>query len=422
MSDVSIEGNLPHRQRGERVGEASSRADLQALEYAAVLNQLDEGVIVTDTAGQITFVNEAAVRLHGVKKLQVDPDSYSETYHLFRLDGTPYPSHELPLARSVLKGETVVDARWLIRRPDGTEILAIGTATPLVDQLGIQQGSVLTIRDDTARHAAELELSDLNATLEDRIGQAMAEQAAAEDALRQGQKMEAVGQLTGGIAHDFNNLLTVVLGSADLLSRRLLNADDPKAQRHLDNIMSATNKAAALTQRLLAFSRRQPLDPKPTNINALITDLADLVQRSIGETIVFETVLGTVADLAIVDAPQLENVILNLALNARDAMPGGGNFRLETALRRRPSETSEGDGRFVAISAIDDGIGMSPELMSRVFEPFFTTKEPGKGTGLGLSMIYGFVKQSGGHIEIESSEGQGTAIHILLPLAETNPN
>lgn len=391
--------------------------DLQPIEYSSIMDQVGEGIVVTDTLGQIIFVNDTAVKLHGVHNLEVQPEDYAESYRLFTVDGDPYPALELPLARAVLHGQTVEDERWRIRRPDGTEILAIGTARPLFDAEGNQAGAVLAMRDDTARHAAEEQLALLNETLETRIEEALDERAAAEEALMQAQKMEAVGQLTGGIAHDFNNLLTVVSGSVELLELRLAGVDDEKVHRNLASIAAAAKRAAALTQRLLAFSRRQSLAPAPTDLNRLIGDVGDMIQRTIGEHVIFAADLAPDMQNIRIDSHQLENVLLNLALNARDAMPQGGQlwFKTEaTQIGNGHAELMPGD--YATISVIDTGTGMDPETIARAFEPFYTTKEVGKGTGLGLSMIYGFAKQSGGHVDITSELGVGTTVKLFLPV------
>ncbi len=396
---------------------------LDQIEYATILDQLGEGVIVTDATGRITFVNETAIRLHGVKRLDVEPDDYSDHYHLFTEDGEPYPPEKLPLTRAVRDAEIVSDARWMIRRPDGSEVLAIGTARPLFDADNRQSGAVLTIRDDTARHAAENQLARLNETLEQRITEAVAERESLEAAYRQSQKMEAVGQLTGGIAHDFNNLLTVISGSTELLAMRLSAHDDEKTHQHLLGIAKAADKAASLTQRLLAFSRRQPLDYRKTDINALIASLEELFARTIGETIMLQTDFSPGANVIHVDANQLENVLLNLALNARDAMPDGGVVTIRTAresLAERRDELLPGDYAVIAVS--DTGTGMDEATRIQAFEPFFTTKGVGKGTGLGLSMIYGFAKQSGGDVEIDSRPGEGTTVRVLLPVDRPAPS
>ncbi len=707
-------------------------------ERDAILSQLSEGVIVADRTGRLTFVNAAAERLHGVKALDVAPEDYSETYHLYTEDGLPYPPEQLPLARAALRGETVLDARWRIRRPDGTDVLAIGSAQPLVVD-GEQVGAVLTVRDDTERHDAEVALKDremrsslalratndaiwdwdlstdqviwneallsaygyrpeeventadwwvghihpedrdrihgsifsvihgseerwadeyrfaradgswaqvfdrgsvlrdgegrarrmigamqdlteqqrterklraetrslealnrtalalageldleravqaatdsgvelsgaqfgaffynvtdpsgesfmlytlsgasrsdfenfgmprntqifaptfngdgtvrsdditrdprygrnaphrgmpeghlpvrsylavpvisrsgdvlgglffgheevgcfterherllegiaaqsavaidnaglfaaaqhelkersraeaalrdLNQSLEARVEAAIRAREQVEDALRQAQKMEAVGQLTGGIAHDFNNLLTVVLGNIDLVLRSL-DAEAPLRQRRmLEGAQKGAERAAALTQRLLAFSRRQPLTPRPLNVDELVRNMSELIGRSLGETIRLSIVSEPDPWQAEVDANQLEAALLNLAVNARDAMPKGGDLTIEVGKARLDQSYAAAnagavEGDYVMIAVSDTGHGISRDILDKVFEPFFTTKEVGKGTGLGLSMVYGFVKQSGGHIKIYSEPGEGTSVKLYLP-------
>ncbi len=247
----------------------------------------------------------------------------------------------------------------------------------------------------------------------------MAERLKIEEQLRQSQKMEAVGRLTGGIAHDFNNLLTVVIGSLDLLSRRMKDAD-PRHQSLVKNAIDGATRAAALTARLLAFSRQQPLDPKPIDVNALIGDMTGLLQRTLGETIAFECAFDPAVDLTFADPNQLENSIINLCVNAADAMPKGGSLKVSTAtIELAPADTlghpALAAGRYVTIAIEDSGTGMSPEVLGRAFEPFFTTKPVGKGTGLGLSQVYGFARQSRGDVTIRSTIGEGTCVTIRLP-------
>lgn len=241
----------------------------------------------------------------------------------------------------------------------------------------------------------------------------------AEERLRQSQKMEAVGQLTGGIAHDFNNLLTGITGSLDIIKRRLDAGRAEDVTRFIDAAQTSAQRAAALTHRLLAFARRQSLDTKPSNINGIVASLEDMLQRTLMETITFETVLQPDLWLALTDANQLENALLNLAINARDAMPHGGRLLVETSnasLDSAYAAVNEGvdAGDYVLISVSDTGMGMSPAVIAKAFDPFFTTKPIGQGTGLGLSMIYGFVKQSGGHVRIESEEDRGTTVKLYL--------
>jgi PAS domain S-box-containing protein len=242
----------------------------------------------------------------------------------------------------------------------------------------------------------------------------------AENSLRQAQKMEAIGQLTGGIAHDFNNLLTGIIGSMRILERRLAAGRYDETQRFMDAAVTSAHRAAALTHRLLAFARRQPLNPKSINSNRLIRGMEDLLHRTLGERVALSTELQPSPWPIFVDESQLENALLNLAINARDAMPEGGNLTIATrnvtfseASPDKPSEIEAGD--FIEICVSDTGMGIAPEVISKVFEPFFTTKPLGKGTGLGLSMIYGFVRQSNGHVRIESIVGEGTRISLYLP-------
>jgi PAS domain S-box-containing protein len=273
------------------------------------------------------------------------------------------------------------------------------------------------IYDVTATKQQEAALRELNETLEARVEQAIGERQRIEEALRQAQKMEAVGNLTGGIAHDFNNLLTIILGNIDTATRRLDSDVDPRARRALENALKGAERAASLTQRLLAFSRRQPLAPRAIDAGRLLAGMSDLLTRSITETVAIQ--ISAAPDLWTVEADphQLENVILNLAVNARDAMPDGGALTIEARNETvGPAHAHDvPPGGYVAMSVRDTGTGMAPETVAQVFDPFFTTKEVGKGTGLGLSMVYGFVKQSGGHIEIDSELGQGTVVTLYLP-------
>ena len=274
-------------------------------------------------------------------------------------------------------------------------------------------------REIEERKRAEEALRELNATLEQQVAERTEELRRNEEALRQSQKMEAVGQLTGGIAHDFNNLLQVIIGNLEALQRNLPESS-PRLQRAAGNAMAGAQRAASLTQRLLAFSRRQPLNPRPVDPNALVGSMSDLLHRTLGETIAVETVRGAGVWRIEVDPTGLEAAILNLAVNARDAMPDGGRLTIETANAyldeayvRSHSELVP--GQYVVISMSDTGIGMDEETIAQAFEPFFTTKPVGQGTGLGLSQVYGFVKQSGGHLKIYSEPGEGTTIKIYLP-------
>ncbi len=274
----------------------------------------------------------------------------------------------------------------------------------------------------TARKLADARLQELNEHLESRVLEEVAERTRVEDALRQSQKMEAVGQLTGGIAHDFNNMLATVIGPLDLLAMRMGDSD-PRAKRYIDMAIDGATRAAQLTQRLLAFSRQQPLQPVPLDVNRLIAGMSDLLVHSLGSNIRLETVLAAQVWCTFADANQLENVILNLAVNARDALPGGGRLVVETANCRIASvaDAMRADvptGEYVLITVADNGGGMPPEVIAKAFDPFFTTKKVGQGTGLGLSQVYGFVRQSAGHVKIHSSLGKGTTVALYLPRRE----
>jgi CheY-like chemotaxis protein len=242
--------------------------------------------------------------------------------------------------------------------------------------------------------------------------------------LRQAQKMEAIGHLTGGVAHDFNNLLTVIGGGVETLQRMLaaasLGSDEARINRALGMIAQGADRAATLTHRLLAFARRQTLDPRPLDANKLVAGMSELLRRTLGEAVALETVLAGGLWRTLADANQLENALLNLAVNARDAMPGGGKLTIETANTHldeayAAAHDDVAPGQYVMLAVSDTGTGMDESTLTRVFEPFFTTKDIGQGTGLGLSQVYGFIKQSSGHVKVYSDAGQGTAVKLYLP-------
>jgi PAS domain S-box-containing protein len=273
-------------------------------------------------------------------------------------------------------------------------------------------------REVTERRRTEAALQTLNATLEQRVLEEVTERSKAEEQLRQVQKMEAVGQLTGGIAHDFNNMLAVILGGLNLLQRKLKKGETD-VERFVEGAIDGAQRAAALTQRLLAFSRQQPLTPEPMNANRMVSGMSELLARTLGEQISVETVLTAGLWQVKADPGQLENAILNLSVNARDAMPNGGRLTIETsnafvddAFAREFAITP---GQYVLIAVADTGAGMSRDTIAKAFDPFFTTKSVGKGTGLGLSQVYGFVRQSGGHVKIYSEVDVGTTVKIYLP-------
>jgi len=251
------------------------------------------------------------------------------------------------------------------------------------------------------------------------VGMDMTKQRLLEQQLRQSQKMEAVGQLTGGLAHDFNNLLAGISGSLEMIEIRLRQGRLADLQRYLEAARGASRRAAALTHRLLAFSRRQPLDPSSTAINNLIAGMEELIRRTVGPAIEIEVVADAKLWMTLVDANQLENALLNLCINARDAMVEGGRIVIHTANvsldEKAARERDLAPGQYVALSVADTGVGMTPDVVAHAFDPFFTTKPMGEGTGLGLSMIYGFVRQSGGQVRAYSKPGQGTTMRLYLP-------
>ena len=290
-----------------------------------------------------------------------------------------------------------------------------GQAATAMDNARLYQAAETEIQE---RRRAEEALQTLNNTLEQRVLEEVQARTQAEAQLRQSQKMEAVGQLTGGIAHDFNNMLAVIMGSLDLLQRRLEKGEHD-VERFVKAALEGAQRAATLTQRLLAFSRQQPLEPRPLDANRLVAGMSELLGRSLGEQISIETVLAAGLWEVNVDPAQLENAILNLSVNARDAMPTGGKLTIETQNAHIDNaygrEYAVSAGQFVLLAVTDSGEGMPQEVMDRAFDPFFTTKAVGKGTGLGLSQVYGFVRQSGGHIKLYSEPGVGTTVKIYLP-------
>jgi PAS domain S-box-containing protein len=459
----------------QRAAEQALREETRALE---ILNRTGSALAAeTDLHRLVQIITDAGVELTGAEFgafFHNVWNSTGESYMLYTLSGVPREEFErFPMPRNTavfgptFRGEGIVrsdditaDPRYGHNTPhhgmpEGHLPVRSYLAVPVISRsnevigglfFGHATAGIFTARSERSlaglaaeaavaldnarlsdsvqreldeRKRAEVALRELNATLEQQVAERTRQIEAQAEALRQSQKMEAVGQLTGGVAHDFNNLLQVITANLELIRRSL----PPEATRSLRAVNAAVNGAkgaAALTQRLLAFARRQPLDPKPINLNMLVNGMSDLLYRTLGEPIDIETVLAAGLWQVEADANQLENTIINLAVNSRDAMPDGGRLTIETANSHideayASANPEAAPGQYVMLSVSDTGSGMDSETVRHAFEPFFTTKPVGQGTGLGLSQVYGFVKQSGGHVKIYSEVGMGTTIRIYLP-------
>lgn len=363
------------------------RAEQRIAEQAALLDQARDAIVVRSFDGGVSFWNRGAEHIYGWTR----DEAIGQSMELLLYDD-PEPfrrAWEAVMAQGEWRG------RLAQRRKDGSAVTVEANWTLLHDGTGAPRGFLAINTDITQRLVLE-------------------------EQLRQAQRLETVGQLTGGVAHDFNNLLTVILGNAELLVEDLGAESPPGALAATMRL--AAERGAELTARLLAFARRQPLDPKPVDLNRMIGDTDALLRRTLGEQVEIETVRGGGLWNALVDPPQLESALLNLCINARDAMGSGGKLTIETANVRLDDEyvalhADVAPGQYVMLAVSDTGTGMTADVVSRAFEPFFTTKPAGKGSGLGLSMVYGFVKQSGGHVGIYSELGQGTTIRLYLPRA-----
>jgi len=358
---------------------------------------VDYAIFMLDPQGIVATWNTGAERMKGYREPEIVGQHFSVFYTSADRDaGLPTRALE-----TVERDGRYEAEGWRVRK-DGSRFWASIIIDPLWDETGRLVGYAKVTRDITERRQAEEALEQTRT------------------ALAQAQKMETIGHLAGGIAHDFNNLLTAILGNASVLERRMADRLGPEAMKLLATIRGAGERAAALTQQLLAFSRRQTLAPRAIEPNKLVAGMSELLRRTLGETIAIETVLAGGIWQAYADANQLENAILNLAVNARDAMPDGGTLTLETGNvyldeGYAAAHAEVTPGQYVMVAVSDTGIGMSDEVMRKAFDPFFTTKAEGQGTGLGLSQVFGFVKQSGGHISLYSEVGRGTTVKIYLP-------
>ncbi len=366
------------------------------------------------TDGMLDWVNERMLDYSGAGPDMLLGEGWAHIVH---------PDDLEPTARQwarAIHRKTDYQAEFRLRRTDGSYHWHLARATPIHDEHGRIERWIGTNTDIEDQKRSEHELSRLNEGLESQVAERSAELEQANEALRQAQKMEVVGQLTGGIAHDFNNLLTGVIGGVDMLRARLAQGRHDDIDRYVDAVANSAQRAATLTHRLLAFSRRQPLKPEVVDVNARVRSLRELLDRTLGHLVKLH--IATAAGLwpTLCDANQLENTLLNLVINARDAMHDEGVLRIETrnvTIPARGMTRGPGlvEGDYVSLTVADNGEGMPAEIAGKAFEPFFTTKAPGEGTGLGLSMSYGFAKQSQGHIDIDSEPGQGTRVTLYLP-------
>ncbi|MCQ4298316.1 PAS domain S-box protein [Pseudomonas songnenensis] len=390
---------------------------------------------LADNMSQFAWMADPAGRIYWYNKRWYDyTGTTSEAMRALGWRAVNHPDHHERVSASMKRAfaiGSIWEETFPLRGKDGKYRWFLSRALPIRDDFGQVTHWFGTNTDVTAQVAAEEALRELNDSLERRVAERtrelaainsrlhieMAERERAEDALRHAQKMEAIGQLTGGLAHDFNNMLTGVLGALDLIQRRVANGVTGDLDRYIDAATTSANRAAALTHRLLAFARRQSLDPRPVDVNLLVVSMEDMLRRTMGEHIQLEVELQADAWIAYTDGHQLENALLNLVINARDAMPDGGRLGVNTCnvriQRHQPDAPEPGD--YVVLSVTDNGSGMSAQTIAKAFDPFFTTKPIGQGTGLGLSMVYGFAKQTGGHVRIDSRLGEGTRVILYLP-------
>lgn len=394
----------------------------------ALLEAAPDAIVVVDQTGSIVLVNAQTEQLFGYRREELLGQPIEMLVPQHSRAGHTEKRERFIARPSVRPMGSGLDLS--ARRKDGSELAVEISLSPLHTEEGVLISAA--IRDSTERRATQQALRVARDELERRVQERtaeleqanralqaeIAERDKAERALHQAQKMEAVGQLTGGVAHDFNNLLTVVMGNLQILAKHLRN--DALAAELIQAVLKAAKRGADLNRTLLAFSRKQRLVPEPLDVNELIAGMVGILRRTLGEHV--KITLRQTDDLprAMADPAQLETALLNLTVNARDALPNGGTLIIETGVVTFDEHYAalEGDlnpGRYVMLAVSDGGVGMSPEVAARVFEPFFTTKETGKGSGLGLAMVYGFVKQSGGHVKIYSEPGIGTTVKLFLP-------
>ncbi|PBQ12172.1 hybrid sensor histidine kinase/response regulator [Pseudomonas congelans] len=423
FSDVTARRDAEERLR---TSEAVARENIDRVQLALAAGAII-GTWHWDLPTDRFTVDEAFAKAFGL-----DAALGREGLSLEQVIATVHPEDKQGLIHAinaVITNGRVYAHQYRVRRTDGIYywIEANGRVDRAEDGTPLSFPGVLINVDERRAVAAERDrataaLRALNDTLEQRVAARTTELMQAEEKLRQSQKMEAVGQLTGGLAHDFNNLLAGISGALELMGSRIEQGRWGEVDKYIVTAQGAAKRAAALTHRLLAFSRRQTLDPQPTDVNRLMKGMTDLIQRTVGPSIVVETIGATGLWPTLVDASQLENALLNLCINARDAMPDGGRITIEASNRWIDGDVARAhdmpEGHYLSLCVTDTGTGMTPDVIAKAFDPFFTTKPIGQGTGLGLSMIYGFANQSGGRVLIQSEVGKGTAISLYLPRYE----
>jgi len=399
------------------VERARTEAALRASEqrFHELADNISQFAWTAEAGGWINWYNKRWHDYTGMTLQQMEGWGWTKVHHPDHVDRIVAAFSE------VLRTGVPYEGTFPLRSKSGEYRWFLTRVLPIRNDEGDVVRWFGTNTDVTALHEAQAALRDLNETLEGRIEAEVATRLKAEETLRQSQKMEAVGQLTGGIAHDFNNHLQAISGNLEMLQARVAQGRAAEAGRYVSAALASAGRASALTQRLLTFSRKQPLDPKQVNANQLVAGVEEMIRRAVGPAIEVEVVLAAGLWTTVCDAHQLENALLNLAVNARDAMPGGGRLVIETANACLDDAYArqQGDGvvpgRYVSISVADTGAGMAADVAKRAFEPFFTTKPVGQGTGLGLSMLYGFSRQSNGHARIDSEQGRGTTVLLYLP-------
>jgi PAS domain S-box-containing protein len=383
----------------------------------AILNNTKMAVFMMDDGQRCVFMNSAAEALTGFTLQDMLDRRLHDVIHHTHPDGRPFPIEECAIDRAFPQ-DSQVEGEEVFVHKDGSFYPVAFTASPIRDDAGRPIGTIVEARNIEEELRAREALYSFNEALQKRVAEAIAERRKTELQLAQAQKMEAVGKLTGGVAHDFNNLLQVIRGSLELLMRDV--AGNERAERRVQNALMGASRGAKLAAQLLAFGRRQPLEPRPLNLGRVIRELDDMLRRALGEGIEIETVAAGGLWNCLADPTQVENAVLNLAINSRDAMGGRGKLTIEVGNASLDDEYAAlhpdvAAGQYVLVAVTDTGCGIPPDKLDHVFEPFFTTKPEGEGTGLGLSMVYGFARQSGGHVKIYSEIGHGTTVRLYLP-------